>query len=153
MVCLSGQNTEGTPCGPFRRLWPYGFIFLLLLLSCSSGIRYRGKSYPPTNTVDFFSRHGQVRKPFIVMGSTEQTAYRPARLEKIKAALMTMAKKRGADAVILIESALHDNNASENIAVISPAVQTDPTDPSVPVPGNPGEKSVRYLSAEFLKYK
>ena len=88
------------------------------------------------------------------MGSTKQRAYGFSKLAKIKEKIVAEARKHGADAIVISVTDVHDRNTAENITDPAPGGRTDPADNLTEPPlYAAGEKTVKYMSAEFLKYK
>jgi len=137
-----------------RRLTAGCLLISGLLTDCSPAVHYSGASFPRTRSVDiYFSRSG-IKKSFTLMGYTDQQAYVPGKEKTIRDKIVAEARKRGADAVLITDSDLHDNGASETTPLPSPGVQTDPADNPPPARViDAREPSMRSMHAEFLKYR
>jgi hypothetical protein len=125
-----------------------------LLAGCGPAVHYSGASFPRTRFVDIYSSRSGIKKSFIVMGHTDQQSYAAGKEKTIRDKIVAEAKKRGADAVLITEADLHDNDASETMPLPSPGVQTDPADNQPQARAiETRDPSMRSVHAEFLKYR
>ncbi len=79
-------------------------LFILLsifLLSCSSGVKYLGNSYPPTENVKIFFSSADIDKPYEVIGKVYLDVEEDTKDEKIQNMILNKAKEHGGDAVIM----------------------------------------------------
>jgi hypothetical protein len=76
------------------------------VLSACVSVDYMGRSYAPTEHVDVFYALDQVRRPYEVMGRAEARADAGVEMQKFEDGLVAEARKRGADAIVIEDSAL-----------------------------------------------
>lgn len=75
---------------------PFTILVSLLYLSCDT-VRYIGKSYPPTTTVDIYYSAHDVKKDYEVIGKASNAGNN---LQKNQTKILNEAKKRGAGGII-----------------------------------------------------
>ncbi len=87
-------------------------LFGLLLINSANAQKYFGKSYEPTQNVDEYFDHADVKKPYTVMGKTELLqGFRS--LEKSQQKIIDLAKKKGADgAIFSLEEDVYGSSTS-----------------------------------------
>ena len=74
---------------------------LLFISACSPKINFIGNQYAPTQSVDLYFDSKDIDKEYKVMGMMQNEGREFANdPEKIKAALVAEAKRRGADAIL-----------------------------------------------------
>ena len=76
-------------------------LALLALAGCSPKIDYVGETYPPTTHVALFFKAADVARPYKVMGKAIVTASEGSEASKMQETLLTEARARGADAVLV----------------------------------------------------
>ena len=117
---------------------------LLLLSSCAPArVAYIGRNYTPTTQVDLFFNTKDVKKPFEVMGKVNSEDYAFRDPQKIQEKIMTEARKRGADAVII-----SNFNEADVAQTVYEKKEGTVTATSGDVPSG-----MRYVRADFIKYK
>lgn len=78
------------------------FLFIsIALLSCSSGVKYLGNSYTPTENVKIFFNTSDIDKPYEVIGKVYLDVEENTKDEKIQNMILNKAKEHGGDAVIM----------------------------------------------------
>lgn len=75
--------------------------FSLLLLSCSSGVKYLGNKYPETEMVKIYFSKADVPKAYEVIGKVYLDVEESTKDEKIQNMILNKAKANGGDAVIM----------------------------------------------------
>lgn len=84
-----------------KTTWKLSLILLLVAGACSPKINYIGHQFAPTSSVELFFDAKDIEKEYKVMGIMQNEGREWANdPEKIKAALMEEARKRGADALL-----------------------------------------------------
>lgn len=76
-------------------------ILSVLLLSCSSGVKYLGNSYPPTQDVKIYFTKGDIDKEYEVIGKVYLDVEEKTKDEKIQNMILNKAREHGGDAIIL----------------------------------------------------
>jgi len=76
-------------------------ILSITLLSCSSGVKYLGNSYTPTETVKIFFSPADIDKPYEVIGKVYLDVEENTKDEKIQNLILNKAKEHGGEAVIM----------------------------------------------------
>lgn len=80
----------------------YLILFIsLALISCSSGVKYLGNSYPVTENVKIYFSKADIDKPFEVIGKVYLDVEEKTKDEKIQNMILNKAREHGGDAVIL----------------------------------------------------
>lgn len=77
------------------------FIILLLISSCSSGVKYLGNTYPETENVKIYFSKTDIKKPFEVIGKVYLNVEESTKDEKIQKLILDKAKAHGGEAVIM----------------------------------------------------
>jgi hypothetical protein len=96
----------------FKYFLPLLFLFTL---GCSNKFIYTGKSYPPTPHAEVFLSEEDIPKKYEVMGTMKKKRSGTMdvfRMEKLQEEMADVAKKHGADAVLIVE--IMDENPSDN---------------------------------------
>lgn len=75
--------------------------FVLVLLSCSSGVKYLGNKYPETQEVKIYFSKADVPKAYEVIGKVYLDVEESTKDEKIQNMILNKAKANGGDAVIM----------------------------------------------------
>ena len=84
--------------------WTFGLgsaVLALALVGCSPNIDYVGETYPPTTHVALFFKAADVTRPYKVMGKAIVRASGGSEGSKMQETLLTEARARGADAVLV----------------------------------------------------
>jgi hypothetical protein len=135
----------------------YAFILLnLLLLGCATSIQYVGKSYPPTTQVDVFFSPKDIKKPFEMMGTMSGTIGHYTDFNQMMDKIKGEARKRGADAVIILGIQEQENNPVDSSATEHGGElvnQSLVASHSKIYYGTPSSKPGTEFKGEFIKYK
>lgn len=75
--------------------------FSFLLLSCTSGVKYLGNSYPETEDVKIYFSKADVPKAYEVIGKVYLDVEESTKDDKIQSMIINKAKANGGDAVIM----------------------------------------------------
>ena len=76
-------------------------LISVLLISCSSGVKYLGNSYTPTQEVKIYFSKGDIDKPYEVIGKVYLDVEEKTKDEKIQNMILNKARENGGDGVIL----------------------------------------------------
>ena len=91
-------------------------VLLLIISACSPKINFVGNQHAPTQQVDLFFDAKDIEKEYTVMGFMQNEGREFANEpEKIKAALIEEAKRRGADAILFGDGYSELVNSSDGI--------------------------------------
>jgi hypothetical protein len=80
------------------------FVIILLsfvFLSCSSGVKYLGNSYPATETVKIYFSKSDIDEPYEMIGKVYLDIEENTKDEKIQNLILNKAKQHGGNAVIM----------------------------------------------------
>lgn len=77
------------------------FLLPLFLISCSSGVKYLGNSYPATQEVFIFFNKADIIKPYDLIGKVYLDVEESTKDEKIQNMILNKARENGGDAVIM----------------------------------------------------
>lgn len=89
----------------------FTLIFAVFLItSCSPTLHYLGETYQPTVNIDTYYSPEDIEKEFKVIGQLENGGEIPHNLDKIRTAMIDEARKRGADAILFLNSSSHANH-------------------------------------------
>jgi hypothetical protein len=77
-------------------------VVLLLTLAACTKIDYVGEEYPPTQQVDMFFSEADIQVDYKVMGHMIATADDYVSSGKMQKKIMEEARKKGADAVVIL---------------------------------------------------
>lgn len=78
------------------------FVFLsLLLLSCSSGVKYLGNEYPATQEVFIYFNKTDIDRPYELIGKVYLDVEESTKDEKIQNMIVNKAKEKGGNAIIM----------------------------------------------------
>jgi hypothetical protein len=89
-----------------RQFYGSAAVIAVCALSACVSVDYMGRSYAPTEHVDVHYAMDQVRRPYEVMGRAEARADSGVEMRKFEEELVKEARKRGADAIVIEDSAL-----------------------------------------------
>lgn len=76
-------------------------LISLLVISCSSGVKYLGNSYPVTQEVKIYFNKADIEKPYEVIGKVYIDVEEKTKDEKIQNMILNKARENGGNAVIL----------------------------------------------------
>jgi hypothetical protein len=79
----------------------YPLLFIVLISSCTTNIRYIGQSHPPTSEVDVFVAAESIRRPYDYIGKGYLGYFKNP--VKIQQKSEKLARKKGADAVLILD--------------------------------------------------
>ena len=93
------------------------FSFLLILFSsCFPHINYMGNSFPPTKDPDFYVDEKSIDKPYKVIGKGYPDGVGSQALKTLQKKAIEKAKKKGADAVLVLDYFAETAMASRSTA-------------------------------------
>lgn len=82
----------------------YFLVLLVAISSCSTKIRYIGKSLPPTKNIDVFIAEQSIKKDFDLIGQGYLGGFGPhTNQNKIQQKSELLGRKKGADAVLITD--------------------------------------------------
>jgi hypothetical protein len=81
----------------------YFLLLSLVFISCSTKIRYIGKTLPATDKVDVYVDESSVKQPFEYIGKGYVGGFGAHNPEKIQKKSVQQARKNGADAVLIVD--------------------------------------------------
>ncbi|OEK04042.1 hypothetical protein [Roseivirga misakiensis] len=91
-------------------------VLLVIISACSPKINFIGNQHAPTQSVDLFFDAKDIEKEYKVMGFMQNEGREFANNpEKIKAALIEEAKRRGADAILFGDGYSELVNSSDGL--------------------------------------
>lgn len=92
------------------------FALILFISACSPKINFIGNQHAPTQQVELFFDAKDIAKEYKVMGFLQNEGREFANdLDKIKAALVAEAKRRGADAILFGDGYSELVNSSDGL--------------------------------------
>jgi hypothetical protein len=86
-----------------RTIYFLSLLLSLVFISCSTKIRYIGKTLPATDKVDVYVDESSVKQPFEYIGKGYVAGFGAHNPEKIQQKSIRKARKNGADAVLIID--------------------------------------------------
>jgi hypothetical protein len=90
----------------------YLFFLVLIFSSCTTSIRYIGQSFPETDHVDVFINESSIKRPFDYIGKGFLGYFKNP--VKIQQKSEKLARKKGADAVLILDYYIPDNGTLVN---------------------------------------
>jgi hypothetical protein len=119
----------------------YFLLFCFTFVSCSTSVRYIGKTLPATDKVDVYVATSSIKQPFEYIGKGYVGGFGTHNPEKIQRKSIRQARKKGADAILITDffiagyggTTINSTQLSDSIgkslvttsnAVISPATST-----------------------------
>ncbi|MDZ4810636.1 MAG: hypothetical protein SGI96_20550 [Bacteroidota bacterium] len=122
----------------------------IFLISCSTKIRYIGKSLPPTKNVEIFIAEKSIKSPFDLIGKGYLSKFGLSSPDKIQKKAEKLAREKGADAVLITDYYI-TNTEEVNISSI---YRTDTTNHGIITTGNTTVKPsiATGYNILFLKY-
>ncbi|MCY7309372.1 MAG: hypothetical protein LH619_01215 [Chitinophagaceae bacterium] len=122
----------------------------ILLISCSTKIRYIGKSLPPTKNVEVFIAEKSIKSHFDLIGKGYLSKFGLSSPDKIQKKAEKLAREKGADAVLITDYYI-TNTEEVNISSI---YRTDTTNHGIITTGNTTVKPsiATGYNILFLKY-
>ena len=127
------------------------FLFIsILLISCTTKIRYIGKSLPPTKNVEIFIAEKSIKSHFDLIGKGYLSKFGLSSPDKIQKKAEKLAREKGADAVLITDYYI-TNTEEVNISSI---YRTDTTNHGIITTGNTTVKPsiATGYNILFLKY-
>ncbi len=96
----------------------YIFIFSTLLLSCTTKIRYIGKSHAPTKDIDVFVSEQSIKQPYEFIGKGYVGGIgMQSNQEKIQKKAEQLGLKKGADAVLITDYYISNTGGTDIASV------------------------------------
>jgi hypothetical protein len=94
-------------------------VVLLLTLAACTKIDYVGEEYPPTQQVDMFFSEAEIQVDYKVMGHLIATADDYVSSGKMQKKIMEEARKKGADAVVILGLDRYQSGESQHYSETS----------------------------------
>jgi hypothetical protein len=80
------------------------FLISFLIFSCTQSLPvYYGRTYPSTHNVDIFMCEADIKRPYEAMGKVVYEELVSTSSERVQNNILTLAKTKGADAVVFEE--------------------------------------------------
>lgn len=99
-----------------KKAMKLSLVLLIIMSACSPKINFIGNQHAPTQSVDLFFDAKDIEKEYRVMGFMQNEGREFANdPEKIKAALIEEAKRRGADAILFGDGYSELVNSSDGL--------------------------------------
>jgi hypothetical protein len=128
-------------------------VIIVLVIGCTK-IDYVGEEYPPTSHADLFFSMDDVERDYKIMGHVVATAQDIVGAGKMQKKIMEEARKKGADAVVILGMERYQSGESTSYNETSETKDTkkgSKTTTTATTSTSVQEK--KEIKATFLKYK